>query len=398
MHVDMSLGWRLLAIVGVLAAMVAVACMYLTDGRWLRAILSGKPVNPLRIMMLRLRGVDPRLFMEIRMAAGKAGFTISPADITRLVSGTTPDQARTVLSAALAGVRSGIPVSLAWLQDAVRAGLDVTRFLDAAVMMRQAGLEVELDRLAAHQKAGGNIQSVSDAVVKARSVGISLSFERAAAVDLSGRDVSAALRMSVTPESRELPGSITAMAGDGVEVTVRAQVTLQLNLDRVVGGADETTVFARTRQAIAAAIGAAESHRKLLENPDLISQAARKNPLSKDTAFFVTSVDITDIRPGENVGAKMRAEKAEADLRAAQAEIARQEQELRIRRMELEARRLEDAARVSQALARDYEQGRIDVVQYERLRNGDAPVVRNVAGEPENPALRELYQPPRQDL
>lgn len=398
MHVDMSMGWRILAIVGVLATMLVVTCVYLTDGQWFKALFSGRLVNPFRILWVRLKGGDPRLLLEAKSQVKKAGIRSSIADLTRLVTSLRSEQSRSVLDAASAASGAGIPVSLPWLQDAARSGLDVTRFMAAAVMMRQAGQEVELDRLAAHQKAGGDIEAVAGAVVKARSVGISLSFERAAAMQLSGRDMTEILRMSVTPESRELPEPVTAMAGDGVEVTVRARVTMQLNLDRVVGGADETTVFARARQAISAAIAATDSHRKVLENPELISQVARKASLSKDTAFFVTSVDITEIRPGENVGARMRAEKAEADLRAAQAEIARQEQELRIRRMELEARRLEDAARVSQALARDYEQGRIDAAQYERLRNADVSTRSAAPSEPENPALREIYQPPRLDL
>ena len=202
----------------------------------------------------------------------------------------------------------------------------------AKIMGRQAGLNIERDqgmstaRLEAHFLAGGDVMRVLRAIIAAHRAGIDLDFDRAAAVDLAGRDVLDAVRTSVSPKVIDCPDpqlsgktTLSAVAKNGVELLVRARVTVRTNLDQLIGGATEETVIARVGQGIITAIGSAATHMEVMEMPDRISRSVLERGLDANTAFQIVSIDIADIDVGENIGARLQSDQADADTRMAQA-------------------------------------------------------------------------------
>ncbi len=211
----------------------------------------------------------------------------------------------------------------------VRAPIIVT----SKIMAAQAGLDISsrngisTQRLEAHYLAGGNVMSVIQAIIAAQRAGIDLDFDRAAAIDLAGRDVLDAVRTSVQPKVIDCPdprrsgkATLSAIAKDGVELRVRTRVTVRTNLEQLIGGATEETVIARVGESIISSIGSSDSHQKVLENPDLISRTVLRRGLDAQTAFQIVSIDIADIDVGDNIGARLRADQAEADVRVARAQ------------------------------------------------------------------------------
>ncbi|MEM7558382.1 MAG: flotillin-like protein FloA [Planctomycetota bacterium] len=203
----------------------------------------------------------------------------------------------------------------------------------AKIMAAQAGLDISsqsgilTQRLEAHYLAGGNVMNVVQAIIAAQRAGIDLDFDRAAAIDLAGRDVQDAVRTSVHPKVIDCPDSrrsgkstLSAIAQDGVELRVRTRVTVRTNLEQLIGGATEETIIARVGESIISSIGSSDTHQTVLENPDLISRAVLKRGLDAQTAYQIISIDIADIDVGENIGARLRADQAEADVRVARAE------------------------------------------------------------------------------
>ncbi len=205
--------------------------------------------------------------------------------------------------------------------------------VNAKIMAAQSGLDINrrdgisTQRLEAHYLAGGNVMNVMHAIIAANRAGIDLDFDRASAIDLAGRDVLDAVRTSVHPKVIDCPDprrsgktTLSAIAKDGVELRVRTRVTVRTNLEQLIGGATEETIIARVGESIISSIGSSENHLVVLENPDLISRTVLKRGLDAQTAFQIVSIDIADIDVGDNIGARLRADQAEADTRVARAQ------------------------------------------------------------------------------
>ena len=182
----------------------------------------------------------------------------------------------------------------------------------------KAGLGLNVNQLEAHYLAGGNVDNVVDALIAAHRAQIDLTFEQAAAIDLAGRNVLEAVQMSVNPKVIETP-TISAVAKNGIELKVRARVTVRANIDRLVGGAGEATIIARVGEGIVTTVGSSEKHTDVLENPDHISRTVLGKGLDSGTAFEILSIDIADVDVGRNIGAQLQTDQAEADKEIAQA-------------------------------------------------------------------------------
>lgn len=257
----------------------------------------------------------------------------------------------------------------------VRANIIVT----AKIMAKQAGLNISkkggitTDMLEAHYLAGGDVMRVINAIIAAQRANIDLDFDRAAAIDLAGRDVMDAVRTSVYPKVIDCPDPVrsgknylSAMAKDGVELRIRARVTVRTNLNQLIGGATEETIIARVGESIISSIGSSDRHQDVLENPDRISRAVLDRGLDAHTAFEIVSIDIADIDVGENIGARLQADQAEADTRVAQAAAERRRADAIAREQEMKAevanRRallVEAEANVPRAMADAFRAGNI---------------------------------------
>ncbi len=254
--------------------------------------------------------------------------------------------------------------------------------IDTLVMATKAGIPVDVDKLQAHVLARGNVRAVVTALVAASRAQINLTFERAAAIDLAGRDVLDAVRTSVNPKVIDCPSAqrgqatMDGVSKNGIQLRTRARVTVRTNLDRLVGGATEETVIARVGQGIVAAIGMAEDHREVLANPSRISKVVLSEGLDAGTAFEIVSIDIADINVGENIGAKLLTDQAEAQKRQAQAEAEAQRARAVARAQEMEALQRENRAKVilaeaeiPQSIAEAFRQGNLGIMDYYNLQN-----------------------------
>ena len=226
--------------------------------------------------------------------------------------------------------------------------------------------------------AGGNVDRVINALIAAQRSNIEMPFEKASAIDLAGRDVLQAVQMSVTPKVIETP-VVAAIAKDGIELRAKARVTVRTNIERLVGGAGEETIIARVGEGIVTTVGSSETHKQVLENPDLISQTVLNKGLDAGTAYEILSIDIADVDVGRNVGAQLQMDQAEADRRIAQARaeerramaVAR-EQEMKASVQEMRARVVEAEAEVPKAMAAALREGKIGVMDYYQLKNLEA--------------------------
>jgi len=249
------------------------------------------------------------------------------------------------------------------------------RIVNPLIKAHKAGLDLTTNNLESHYLAGGNVDRVVNALIAAERADINLGFERAAAIDLAGRDVLEAVQMSVNPRVIETP-IVAAVAKDGIEVKVRARVTVRANIERLVGGAGEETILARVGEGIVTTIGSAESHKNVLENPDAISQTVLNKGLDAGTAFEILSIDIADVDVGKNIGAQLQTDQAEADKRIAQAKaeerramaVAR-EQEMKAYVEEMRAKVVEAESEVPHAMAEALRGGKLGVMDYLNLQN-----------------------------
>lgn len=239
----------------------------------------------------------------------------------------------------------------------------------------RAGLQVSLAQLEGHFLAGGDVELVVRALISADKADIKLTFERAAAIDLAGRNVLEAVKMSVLPKVITTP-KITAMAKDGIQVSAFVKITVRANLDRLVGGATEETILARVGEGVVTTIGSSESHKAVLENPDGISQNVLRKGLDSGTAFEIQSIDIADVDVGQNIGAALSTEQAQADKVIAQARAEGRralavalEQEMKAKIHENRAKVVEMEALVPQALAEALRSGNLGALDYYQLRN-----------------------------
>ena len=243
------------------------------------------------------------------------------------------------------------------------------------IMAVKAGLEFSTDSLESHFLAGGNVSRVVQALIAADKANIELDFNRAAAIDLAGRDVLEAVQMSVNPKVIETP-LIAAMAKDGIQLKALSRVTVRANIERLVGGAGEETILARVGEGIVTTIGSAETHKMVLENPDMISKRVLEKGLDAGTAYEILSIDIADVDVGKNIGAELETDRAEADKKIAQAKAEERramafavEQEMKARVEEMRAKVVEAEAQIPLAMAHAFEQGHLGVMDYYRMKN-----------------------------
>ena len=301
------------------------------------------------------------------------------------------------LRAWLAGAYVGIVNLVAMRLRQVPYGLIV----DARITAKKAGIDLTIDDLEAHYLAGGNVVPTVQALIAAQKAGIHLDWQRACAIDLatkgSGKSVVEAVRTSVDPKVIDCPNpeagrtTIDGEAKDGIQVKVKARVTVRTNLDRFVGGAKEETIIARVGEGIVTTIGSAETYKVVLESPDAISKVVLKRGLDVGTAFEILSIDIADVDVGENIGAKLQEAQAEANknMAQAQAEIRRAaavalEQEMKARVQEMQAKVVEAEAQVPLAMAEAFRQGKLGVMDYFRMENVQADTsMRKSIAEPD---------------
>ncbi len=250
--------------------------------------------------------------------------------------------------------------------------------VEPRISAMRAGLQISSDDLESHFLAGGDVQRVVLALISADKAGIELSFQRASAIDLAGRDVLEAVRMSVNPKVINTP-VVAAVAKDGIQVKALSRVTVRANIDRLVGGAGEETILARVGEGIVTTIGSANTHKNVLENPDTISKTVLDKGLDSGTAFEILSIDIADVDVGENIGAKLQTDQAEADKRVAQARAEGRramavaaEQEMTAKAQEMRAKLIEAEAEVPLAMADAFRQGNMGIMDYYRMRNVQA--------------------------
>jgi len=270
---------------------------------------------------------------------------------------------------------SGVKISMSTLIGMRLRRVAPSRIVNPMIKATKAGLELKINELEAHYLAGGNVNTLVDALIAAQRANIPLVFERAAAIDLAGRNVLEAVQVSVNPKVIETP-QIAAVAKDGIEVIVKARVTVRANIDRLVGGAGEETIIARVGEGIVTTVGSSESHKDVLENPDSISKTVLDKGLDSGTAFEILSIDIADVDVGRNIGAKLTMDQAEAEKRIAQAKaeerramaVAR-EQEMRAEVQAMKAKVVEAEAEVPLALAQALKEGKLGVMDYYNMRN-----------------------------
>ena len=322
-------------VVAGLFLLIVLAVLGRFVGLWVQSIVSGAPVGLLDLFMMRLRKVQPSVIVLNRISAKKAGLEV----------GTAP--------------------------------------------------------LEAHFLAGGNIERVVRAMIAADKAKIELPWDRATAIDLAGRDILEAVRTSVDPKVIDCPSlsssrnTIDAVAGDGIQLRARARVTVRTNIARLVGGATEETIIARVGEGIISTIGSAESHKKVLENPDRISKTVLEKGLDSGTAFEILSIDIADIDVGANIGAQLQTDQAEADTKRYQAEA----EQRRALAVALEAEHNADAAKnralvilaeseVPKAMAASFRDGHLGIMDYYRMQNvvADTAMRNTVAGEDDRPS------------
>lgn len=299
-------------IIGIIIALVVIVLLYFIGSSiklWIQAIVSGAHVGLLNIVFMRFRKVPPKLIVESKIMAAKAG------------------------------------------------------------------LKISTDALESHYLAGGNVSRVVQALIAADKANIQLEFNRSAAIDLAGRDVLEAVQMSVNPKVIETP-LVAAMAKDGIQLKALSRVTVRANIDRLVGGAGEETVLARVGEGIVTTIGSAETHKNVLENPDLISKRVLEKGLDSGTAYEILSIDIADVDVGKNIGAELETDRAEADKKIAQAKAEERramafavEQEMRAKVQEMRAKVVEAEAQIPLAMAEAFRKGNLGVMDYYKMKN-----------------------------
>ena len=309
-------------VIGLLAVMLLSAFVFfMIYGKlWFRGLVSGANIGILEVIAMSLRQVNPKVVIESKI-------------------------------------------------QAVQAGLETKKSKDN----NDAPWLVSTNRLESLYLAGGKVHRVVDALVAAKSAGIMLNFDQAAAIDLAGRDVLEAVQTSVDPKVIDCPNPtksgktyLSAIAMDGVELKVRTRVTVRTNLDQLIGGATEDTIMARVGESIISSIGSAETHSVVLENPALITKAVLARGLDAQTAFEIVTIDIADVNVGENIGARLQADQAEADTRVARAKAEQRraeaiatEQEMKAKVVDNNAKLILAEAEVPKAMAQAFREGNV---------------------------------------
>ncbi len=270
---------------------------------------------------------------------------------------------------------SGVRIKISELIGMKLRRVKPSRIVRPAIKATKAGLNLEISSLEAHYLAGGNVNTLVDALIAAQRANIPLQFERAAAIDLAGRDVLEAVQVSVNPKVIETP-NISAVAQDGIEVIVKAKVTVRANIERLVGGAGEQTIIARVGEGIVTTVGSSQSYKSVLENPDSISRVVLDKGLDSGTAYEILSIDIADVDVARNIGARLQTDQAEADKRISEAKASERramalarEQEMKAEVEAMRAKVVEAESQVPIAMAEALKSGNLGVFDYYKMKN-----------------------------
>ena len=273
---------------------------------------------------------------------------------------------------------SGVRVSFGTLFGMRFRKVDPKRIVSPLIAATKAGLDLNINDLESLYLSQGNVDRVVNALISADKAGITMDFKQASAIDLAGRDVLEAVQVSVNPKVIQTP-KVAAMAKDGIQLLALARVTVRANIARLVGGAGEETILARVGEGIVSTIGSAESHKKVLENPDMISKTVLAKGLDSGTAFEILSIDIADVDVGKNIGAELQTDQAEADKRIAQAKAEERramavavEQENKARVQEMRAKVVEAEAEIPLAIADAFRKGNLGIMDFAKYRNVQA--------------------------
>ena len=300
-------------------------------------------------------------------------------------------------------IAAGVPLSIMALIRMRLIGIQPGVIVTNLVRARKAGLPLTVDQMQSHYLAGGNVENVTLAMIAAQRAQIPLEWQRASAIDLAGRNVLEALQQSVNPRVIETP-IFQGVAQNGIQLNVKARITVRTNLDRYVGGAGEPTVVARVGEGVVSAVGAALDHKEVLEYPDRISKAVLAKGLDAGTAYEIVSIDIADVDVGKNIGAELQTSQAEADRRIAQAKAAERqysalaaEQEQKAQTQAMRAKVVEAEATIPQAIAEAFRSGNLGIMDYYKLNNLKADTdMRSAIGTgvtPPDPAAGTLPRP-----
>jgi len=283
---------------------------------------------------------------------------------------------------------SGVRVSFLNLFGMRFRKVNPSAIVNPLINAYKAGLSVPINALEAHYLAGGSVERVVRALISADKAGIPLDLKQATAIDLAGRDVFEAVQVSVNPKVITTP-KVAAMARDGIQLLALARVTVRANINRLVGGAGEETILARVGEGIVSTIGSAQSHKAVLENPDMISKTVLAKGLDAGTAFEILSIDIADVDVGKNIGAELQTDQAEADKRIAQAKAEERralavamEQEYRAEVQRERAKLVAAEAQIPLAISDAFREGHLGVMDYQKYRNveADTQMRRSIAG------------------
>ncbi|MDR3210405.1 MAG: flotillin-like protein FloA [Planctomycetota bacterium] len=356
--------WAVLGLV-VLALAIILAFVVVSFGStWLQAWASGVPIGFTHLVGMSIRKVNSSLIVNSMITAHKAGISISRD----------------------------------FLEAHFLARGNVATLVHALIMANQAGVNITPNDLAAHLLSGGNVTDVVKGLISASRANIPLPFNQACAIDLAGRNIVQAVNTSVDPRVIDCPKStagkttLDAVAKDGIQLRVKARVTVRTSIERLVGGATDDTIIARVGEGIVSAIGSAADYKQVLENPDRISKAVLAKGLDAGTAYDILSIDIADVDVGDNIGAKLEIDRAQAkkqvaqadaEKRAAEARASQAEQEARI--SEMRAKVVEAESQIPMAIAEAFRKGNLGIMDYYRLNNVKADTdMRSSIGGGEN--------------
>lgn len=271
----------------------------------------------------------------------------------------------------ISAVASGVKISIFSLVGMKIRRVKPAKIVAPMIKATKAGIGVKTNELEAHYLAGGNVDDVVNALIAAERAGMNLSFEQASAIDLAGRNVFEAVKMSVTPKVIETP-QISAVAKDGIELLVKARVTVRTNINQLIGGAGEATVLARVGEGIVTTVGSAITHSMVLENPDDISKVVLDKGLDSGTAYEIISIDIADIDIGRNIGANLQSLQAEANTKIAQAKAEERRAMAVALEQEMKAEVVKAESEVPKAMAEALRSGNLGVMDYYKLQNVQA--------------------------
>ncbi|MBX3357061.1 MAG: flotillin-like protein FloA [Phycisphaeraceae bacterium] len=298
---------------------------------------------------------------------------------------------------------SGAKVSFVELVGMRLRNVDLRTIVLSRIRAAKAGLDISTNKLETHYLAGGNVPKVISSMIAAKGASIPLDWGTATAIDLAGRDIFDAVNTSVNPKVIDCPSlsgpraTIDAVARDGIQLKVKARVTVRTNIKQLVGGATEETVIARVGQGIVSTIGSAHDHKSVLENPDDITKRVMEQGLDAGTAFEILSIDIADIDVGDNIGAKLQTAQAEANKQMAQAEAEKRralavatEQEFKAEEQKNRATVVLAEAEIPKAMAEAFRVGNMGILDYYRMRNvqADTAMRSSIAGDSAGPGSR----------